>query len=80
MRVEEQPRPVWMMHWTRATLRAQLMSCLPVGAHGRGVVLRTVEPPAITGQPGQARWASGGAEGPGQLCATARPTSWALPS
>lgn len=39
------------------------MSCLPVGAHGRGLVLRTAEPPAVTvGQPGQAGQVTGGGQ------------------
>ena len=40
------------------------MSCLPVSAHGRGLVLRTAEPPAVTaGQPGQAGQVTGGGQG-----------------
>lgn len=43
------------------------MFCLPVGAHGRGLVLRTAEPPAVTaGQPGQAGQVTGGGQGAGE--------------
>lgn len=48
------------------------MSCLPVGTHGRGLVLRTTEPPAVTagslGKLGERQEV----EGPGQCQATTR--------
>ena len=40
---------------------AQLMSYLPVGTHGRGLVLKIAQPPAVTaGLPGQAGLVTGG--------------------
>lgn len=35
---------MWMVHRAKATPRGPLMSCLPVGTHGCGLVLRTAEP------------------------------------
>lgn len=77
-RAAEEPRPTGTGPQLELLLRARRGPACH-GAHGRGLVLTTAEPPAIAaGQPGQARRATRGGWRAGLLRATGEPASWTV--